>query len=250
MVILLLHKRSIFFFFGGILFLGISLGIFRLSAHPEMQNWVRNKIVITQIKTDQKVAALTFDDGPDPDATPLVLDALKKHDTRATFFVMGRRAEEHPTILQRIAAEGHEIGNHSYSHAHYKKYSDTKFLLNEIRRTNNIIYRITTQRPQYFRPPGGYLSYDLVDISKEEDLTIAYWTYIQDSKDWVEGKNAERIAAYVIKHIRPGQIILLHDGCSNGHQTARAVDLILEELKEDGYRFVTFSELMNLEKSE
>ncbi|HHW60739.1 MAG TPA: polysaccharide deacetylase family protein [Syntrophomonadaceae bacterium] len=250
MIILLLHKRSILFFFGGILFIGISFGVYQLAAHPEMQNWVQKKLVITHIKTDKKVAALTFDDGPDPDTTPLVLDALKKHDAKATFFVMGKRAEEHPDILQRIAAEGHEIGNHSYSHAHYKKYNDKKFLLDEIRRTNRIIYSITAQHPQYFRPPGGYLSYDLIDISKEEGLTIAYWTSIQDSKDWVEGKSAERIAAYVIKHIRPGQIILLHDGCSNGHQTARAVDLILEELKQEGYSFVSFSELMNLEKSE
>lgn len=248
-MIIFLRKRTLYLMFGGLFFIGISLGAYKMAAHPEMKNWVEQRVVITHIETEEKVVALSFDDGPDPSYTPLVLDALKKHKVKGTFFVMGKRAEQNPLILQRIAAEGHEIGNHSYSHPDFN-HKSRSFLLSEIEKTNQIVYRLTAQRPRLFRPPGGYLSYELVDLCKKEKLTIAYWSYIQDSKDWVNGKKARTISNYVIRHIKPGQIILLHDGCPNGRETARAADMIIESLQKEGYRFVTMSELIQMENSE
>ena len=248
-MILLLRKRRLGFMFTGLLFLGMSIGVFRLAIHPEMSQWKAQKLLITRVQTSDKVVALTFDDGPDPERTPVVLDKLRKYKVHATFFVMGRRAEQQAKLLQQMVAEGHEIGNHSYSHADFRNKSRSS-LKDEIQRCNQTITRITAKKTTLFRPPGGFLSKDLVDLSHEEGMTVAYWSYQTDSKDWVNGKSAASIAQHVIRNIKPGQIILLHDGCPNGMQTAQAVTIILEDLKKQGYRFVTMSELMKLEKKE
>jgi peptidoglycan/xylan/chitin deacetylase (PgdA/CDA1 family) len=148
-----------------------------------------------------------------------------------------------------MAAEGHEIANHSYSHKGFDS-NKPEFFKEEIEKTNALISKITSQKPVLFRPPGGYLSDSLVDITKNEQLTIAYWTWQQDSKDWRNGTSAASIANHIIKNIHPGQIILLHDGCSNGFQTAKAADILLDKLTKEGYRFVTMSELIKLGNKE
>lgn len=192
---------------------------------------------------------LTYDDGPDPRFTPLVLDILKKHHAHASFFILGKRAENHPEIVKRISKEGHEIANHSYSHADFNRINKAA-MLQEIQTTNRIIHFITGKKPLWFRPPGGFLSYQLVEICRKENLTIAYWTYQQDSKDWRPGVGAQQIANHIIKRIKPGQIIILHDGAPNGMQTAQATDILLDDLEKQSYRCVTMSELMALANKE
>lgn len=246
-MVLLISKKSIALMFSGLFFLSMSFGAYNLALHPNMQNWIQNKVVITRINTSEKIVTLTFDDGPDPTNTPAVLDSLKKYNAKATFFVLGSKAEAYPVLLQEIINNGHEIGNHGYSHSSLSGKSND-FIKNEIEKTNNIVYRIVAQKPVLFRPPGGFLSYELIDISKNQELSIAYWTYQQDSKDWVTGKSASLISGHIIKNIEPGQIIILHDGCLNGLQTAEAVDIILNKLTKEGYRFVTMSELIKAEK--
>lgn len=245
--ILIMRKRTTGLYMVSFLLLMVLLiNTYSLALHPNMENWKKEKIVVDKIKTDKKVVALTFDDGPDPQFTPIVLNVLKKHEVRATFFILGQRAESHPDILKKIAAEGHEIGNHSYSHPNFNKINK-EGQLDEVTKTTNIIKRLTGRTPSLFRPPGGYLSYDLVAITEKNDMTIAYWTYQQDSKDWRNGVKAATIAGHVIKNIRPGQVIILHDGCPNGMQTAKAADMIISRLQEEGYVFVTMSELIKLE---
>lgn len=248
MVILTIRKRTAGLGVVSLLILMI-LGItsYTLAKHPNMDNWKKERIVIDKVETDKKVVALTFDDGPDPQFTPALLDVLKKHDAQATFFVMGKKAESHPQILKRIAAENHEIGNHSYSHPDFNKLKKDA-QLEEINKTTAIIKSLTGQSPMLLRPPGGYLSYDLMEMSKKQKLTIAYWTYQQDSKDWRNGTKAPAIAGHIIKNIQPGQVIILHDGCPNSMETVRAVDMIISNLKEDGYTFVTMSELIKIGK--
>lgn len=238
-----IRKRSISLLFTGLLFIGLSAGAYNLAMHPAMKDWVEEKLVINRVDTNSKIVALTFDDGPELKNTTAVLDVLKKHNVKATFFLMGSKAEKHPMLVKRMAAEGHEIGNHSYSHPDFNK-KTIEDISDEITKTNEIIYKLTGQKPYLFRPPGGYLSYALVDYTKENNLTIAYWTYQQDSKDWRNGVKASRIAAHIVKHIQPGQIIILHDGCPNGMETAKAMDILIPKLHSEGYEFVTMTELI------
>lgn len=248
-MIILLKKRTLGFIFTGILLLGF--GTFNVALHPHMEQWKQEKLVITLVKTSQHAVALTFDDGPDPERTPAVLESLQKHNVRATFFVVGTRAEKYPELLQQMAAQDHEIANHSYSHSYELfKQNKTEIFREEIDKTNVIINTITSQTPVFFRPPGGYLSDNLVELTKQDKLTIAYWTWQQDSRDWKPGNSGTAIANHIIKNIKPGQIILLHDGASNGLQTAQAVDILLTKLGQEGYRFVTMSELIKLADQE
>ncbi len=244
-MILLFKKRTLGFVFTGIFLLGF--GTFNVALHPNMNKWKQEKLVITLVKTSQKAVVLTFDDGPDPERTPAVLEVLRKHNVHATFFVVGNRAEKYPELLQQIAAQGHEIANHSYSHSYASfKSNKTDVFQEEIDKTDSLIQKLTSQTSVLFRPPGGYLSDNLVEFTKQKGLTIAYWTWQQDSKDWKVGNSGTSIANHIIKNIQPGQIILLHDGANNGLQTAQAVDILLTRLISEGYRFVTMSELIKL----
>jgi peptidoglycan/xylan/chitin deacetylase (PgdA/CDA1 family) len=233
------------FVFAGVFLLGF--GTFNVALHPNMNKWKQEKAVVTLVKTSEKAVALTFDDGPDPLRTPAVLDSLNKHNAHATFFVVGNRAEKQPELLQIMASQGHEIANHSYSHS-YSRFKSNKedIFKEEIGETSSIINKITSQNPVLFRPPGGYLSDNLVSLTKQDNIIIAYWTWQQDSKDWKSGNSGSSIANHIIKNIAPGQIILLHDGADNGLETAKAVDILLERLTKEGYRFVTMSELIKL----
>lgn len=246
-MIVLLDKRKLLLMFAGLLFMGISLGAYNIGLHPNMYLWKKQKIVVTDVATTKKIVAFTFDDGPDQTYTPVLLDILKKYNAHATFFVLGSRAQKYPDIIRKMNQEGHEIGNHSYSHRDFGKGNNTEYMLNEIKQANDIIYHLSGQKPVLFRPPGGYLSDALIDLIKKENITIAYWSYIQDTKDW-KGPSAESISNHLIKNIKPGQIIILHDGCSNGMETARAVNLTLDRLSRDGYSFVTVSKLIESAK--
>jgi polysaccharide deacetylase family sporulation protein PdaB len=247
-MILLIKKRNFHLLFMGILLFSVSIGTYNLALHPHMREWKQQKLVITDVKTSQKVVALTFDDGPDSTNTPALLDILKKHHVKATFFVIGTRAEKNPKILKQIAKDGHEIGNHGYTHFKDRSRKED-YMRYEIRKTNEVINELTGQTPCLFRPPGGYLSDALVALTQKEKIQIAYWSYIQDSKDW-RGASAQAISKHIIKHIKPGQIIILHDGASNGLQTAKAVDILVDKLSQQGYSFVTVSELMKLGNKE
>lgn len=132
--------------------------------------------------------ALTFDDGPDPRFTPLLLDLLKKYDAKATFFVVGSNAERYPELIRRIHAEGHLIGIHNYVHK-------TNWLMRpatvrrQIQRTNDIIYNIIGERSTYYRPPWGIVN--LFDISKRRQVEIVLWSVMFG--DWREKLGAQRL---------------------------------------------------------
>jgi len=246
-MVIVLRKRNIVWFLSAILFFGVSLSGYQLAMHPAMRKWQQEKILISKVNTEEKIVALTYDDGPDPTNTPAVLDALKKHKAHATFFLLGKRVAANPEIVKRMKNEGHELGSHGYSHPDYNKYNKTG-ISDDIIKTSDAIRKISGINPSWFRPPGGYLSYDMVDICRKQKLTIAYWTYQQDSKDWRNGVQAAQIAGHITRHLEPGQIIVLHDGAPNGLQTARATDLLLSSLEKQGYRVVTMSELIQLGK--
>lgn len=245
-MLILMKRKTTGFILTSIFLFGLSLGTYNIALHPNMHNWQKEKILAKQVATDLKVVALTFDDGPDPANTPAILEVLSRHDARATFFVIGGRAEKQSEIIKAAAQAGHEIANHSYSHSNFNHKTD-QIILHEIRDCNNVIQDITGKKPVLFRPPGGYLSYKLVDMIRDEKMIIASWAWQQDSKDWRAGTCADKIADHIIRNIQPGQIILLHDGTPNGLETAKAVDRAIDVLEKQGYQFITVSELLKLE---
>lgn len=246
-MLLLITKRWVLLVFLTVMVLTVCFATYTLALHPNMTNWEKERVLVRNVQVGEKVVALTFDDGPDSVNTPYLLDVLKKHQARATFFVVGNRMEKLPQVIVRINSEGHELGNHSYSHADFN-HLDKNAIQNEIRQTNQLIHEISGQTPRYFRPPGGYLSYEMMELTVNEGMIVGYWTYQQDSKDWRKGTTAKSIADHVINNIRPGQILIFHDGAANGMASAQAVDLIITGLHQQGYRFVSLGELISLEK--
>ncbi len=191
------------------------------------------------VHTEEKVMAITFDDGPDPLYTGYILDVLKEKDVKATFFVLGENAKNNPDLLKRIREEGHEIANHGYSHS----YTTSKFV-QELVRTDEVLYELLQERTTFYRPPGGVVSSAVVAGVKSQGHVLTLWSI--DSKDWTNPGPA-RIIQNVVNASFPGGIILLHDGGEKREQTIRALGPIIDRLREQGYRFVPVSELRNFE---
>lgn len=196
----------------------------------------------------KRQVALTFDDAPDAVFTPQVLDALKQAGVKATFFVVGNRAEAHPDIMARIVREGHVVGNHSYSHSNLPKLSDLKFR-SEVTRTDEIIRNYTGYLPSLFRPPYGNTDENQILWLASRDKRIVGWNV--DSLDW-KGLNADQVSTNVLGHILPGAIILQHAAGGQGEDlsgTVAAIPRIVKSLKSDGVEFVTVEDLLNLNKN-
>ncbi|UUZ92249.1 polysaccharide deacetylase family protein [Paenibacillus sp. P25] len=191
----------------------------------------------------EKLAALTFDDGPDGKYTPQVLDILKKYEVKATFFVVGTQAGKYPEILQRIHQEGHAIGNHSWDHADLTKLSAEQ-IDKEIRETDELIRSTVGEAPSLVRAPYGAAPEALKDELKQAGRPLVGWTV--DPRDWA-GSPSRSIVSNIKSHIKPGGIILLHSfGGRHGRldNTVQALPEIIAYLKEEGYKLVTVTELL------
>lgn len=202
--------------------------------------------------TGRNEFALTFDDGPDPRFTPLLLDLLKKYDAKATFFVVGSNAERYPDLIQRIHDEGHLIGIHNYVHK-------TNWLMRpatvrrQIQRTNDIIYNIIGERSTYYRPPWGIVN--LFDISKRRQVEIVLWSVMFG--DWREKLGAQRLTEKMLARLNPGEVMLLHDsGTTLGadpdapENMLVALELTLQEAQRRGLRSIRVDDMIKMaEKS-
>ena len=183
---------------------------------------------------DKKHVALTFDDGPHPDVTPQILDKLKEYDARATFFVLGNRVEFYPDILQRILDDGHEIGNHSWSHPQLTKLSKEE-IISQLARTDEQIKKVTGENTAIMRPPYGAIN---DEVSAYINKPIIQWSV--DTRDW-KVRNADAIFSTVKSQVTDGSIILMHDIYPS---TAKSLDKVLEWLDKSGYQVVTVGELL------
>jgi polysaccharide deacetylase family sporulation protein PdaB len=200
-------------------------------------NSLNEKAIYKNANTDKKTVSLTFDDGPHPKKTTEILDILKKHDVKATFFIIGINAEQHPDIVKRIIDEGHEIGNHTYSHNLKTKKTPTS----EIERLDEYINKSFGYKIKLYRPPGGIICQDTKKVSQELDYDVILWNV--DTKDWAH-KSVTSIKNNVLKNVSCGSIILMHDYITGESNTADALDIIIPELKKEGYQFLTVSELI------
>ena len=191
-----------------------------------------------------RTVALTFDDGPGP-ATPAVLDILHRNGVRATFFVIGQRAATEPEMVQRIAADGHALGNHSWSHripsakAGWKRSTLTA----EIERANRAILAATGLKPCLFRPPGGIVK-GAGKATRTAGLSMILWS--TDPRDWAASaskKSASAIRTRVAAGLTEEHpVILLHDGGGNRSATVAALQGIIDDYRARGYQFVTLAE--------
>lgn len=240
---------------GVIVLIGISIknisnkdmetGIFKKTSKLDYED-----LIIKYGNTDEKLIALTFDDGPDEDFTPQILDILKKYNVKATFYVIGEKVQYNKKIIKREYEEGHEIGNHTYTHINVSKNGYNK-IKKEIGDTQSAVKSVTGVYPKTFRPPYRAISKDMCEIIKEKDMNIVLWSYV-DARDW-QSPGVSSIVKSIETGIQNGCIILLHDYNkvrNSKSQTIDALDIIIPDLLEKGYKFVTISELIeHLEKN-
>ncbi|GAB6929661.1 polysaccharide deacetylase family sporulation protein PdaB [Paenibacillus sp. JCM 10914] len=199
--------------------------------------------IVWEVPTQSKVIALTFDDGPDAHTTVQILDLLKQYEAKATFFVVGNRVEKHPDIVARELSEGHEIGNHSYTHPPFQNINSSR-LVNELNKTQDAIFQATGIRTVLFRPPGGSYNESIVRTSKDIGMLTVLWSWHQDTLDWRK-PGVNRIVKKVLDNAHNGDIVLMHDFVPTSTQTVEALRVILPELQKRGYSFVTVSELLS-----
>jgi peptidoglycan/xylan/chitin deacetylase (PgdA/CDA1 family) len=187
--------------------------------------------------------ALTFDDGPCR-STPALLELLAKHGVRATFFMCGQNVRRFPEIARAVRDAGHEIANHSDSHP-YLHFKTPEFIFRELAVAQESIHAITGVTPRWFRPPYGVRWFGLAAAQRRLGLTGVMWSVLGPDWKWP----GERVAEAVVRRVRNGSVICLHDGrrlaaAPETGATLRAVEAVIPRLKDRGLRFVTVSEML------
>ena len=202
-----------------------------------------SKASYSSCRVDGPYIAMTFDDGPHPILTPRLLDMLKVRGIKATFFLIGQNAAEYPDIVRRMAAEGHEIGNHTWSHPQLTKLNPAA-LRGEIDRTSSTIAEIIGKPVLIMRPPYGATS-DYINhwINREFGMKVILWSV--DPLDW-KYRNSARVERQILAGARPGAIILSHDIHAT---TVAAMPDVFDSLLAKGYKFVTVSELIAMDEA-
>lgn len=197
-------------------------------------------IKISSVRVPGNYVAITFDDGPSASLTPQVLDILKRHGARATFFVQGLNASRNQSILARAVAEGHEIGNHTYSHIKMTG-SSAERVCSEVSRANGIIEAATGRKPTLMRPPYGAVNANLVNMMYNKfGLKTIMWSV--DTRDW-QHPGVSVVVQRAVGGAKPGAIILLHDIHAS---TLQAVEGIVTGLQARGFELVTVSQLIGM----
>lgn len=177
---------------------------------------------------------LTFDDGPDREITPRLLSLFAKLNIKATFFLIGQKAEQYPEIVMQLIQSEHTIGNHSYSHPRLLWLPKEK-IKHELQKTDEILYNVTGQKPVWFRPPYGQFGPRLLNVLKNSGHKMALWS--ASARDYAVHSNVQTIQRRLSKSMRPGQIIVLHDGHRRSSNTLRALENSLHSMAERGLTF-------------
>ena len=183
---------------------------------------------------EKKKVALTFDDGPDSECTPMLLDGLAERGVKATFFVIGKQAQEQPQVMERIVREGHLLGNHTYNHVDIRHMTETA-AKEELKKANEVIVKYTGEEPCFLRPPFGN---GTKKLEKAVEMIQVLWTI--DTMDWA-CQNEEKICSTVYREIEENSIILMHDEYPT---SVRAALRIIDKLQKDGYEFVTVDKVV------
>jgi peptidoglycan/xylan/chitin deacetylase (PgdA/CDA1 family) len=214
--------------------------------------------IVWNEEVDERVLALTFDDGPDPDLTPRVLDVLDEAGAAATFMMMGWNAQRHSLLARRVVDAGHEVGNHGWSHLDLAQCTPEQ-VHNEISKGRGAIEDAIGAPVRWFRPARGVITGGALRVANELDHDIAMWSLTAAIRD---GQTAADVEAHLVERATPGDIVCLHDGIGRGtfdgtsdfaaklrsRRTAEtaALGTALEALRAEGFRFVTLTELEQL----
>lgn len=196
------------------------------------------------VRTARRELALTFDDGPDPRWTPALLDMLAARGQRATFFVVGERAERQEELLAEMARRGHEIANHTWAHSFGTAFVPPRRLARDLQRANSLIERVTGVRPRWFRPPVGLLSPRIAIAARMAELELVSWT--ASARDGVRSATVAGAFGRLDKAIAPGAILVLHDAALRGDREPIArelLGLLLDRMEALDLSSVTLSEL-------
>lgn len=229
-----MHNRYIKYFLFLLLTTDLFLSaLFLKNGHTDTEK-IFSLPVISKTAGTPKYIALTFDDGPSRKYTPILLDGLKERGVHATFFLMGKNIEGEEDIVKRMSEEGHLIGNHSYEHIQLTK-AGAKAVCEAVEHTQEQIEAITGKRPEYIRPPYGDWNEEL---EEEIGMTPVLWSL--DSLDW-KLKDTGKIIHQVLKDVKDGDIILLHDIFLSSVEAALE---LIDILQKEGYVFVTADELL------
>ena len=186
--------------------------------------------------------ALTFDDGPSPRNTPQILDILADYDVPGTFFLLGQEVEDHPWLVERIAREGHEIGNHSYTHRNFTTLDWAEVKEAEITRTGELIEDITGEYPRLIRPPYGDINDRQLELFSRESYQIVNWSV--DVGDYELENQPELLLARAQLQLHGGAIVLMHDGGGDRTSTIEFLPELIEMLEDEGFNFKTVSEII------
>jgi len=200
--------------------------------------------VIWRAVTDEKKITLTFDDGPHPVYTPLLLDIFEKHDVSATFFLIGKNIEKNFGLAQQVVQSGHVVANHTFTHPLMFKLSDDE-MRDEISRTDTLLRELSNHTPKYLRPPMGLFSKRVLDIVEQSGYrTVVGDVYPRDP----HMPGTQRIVSRVLSRVVTGSIVIMHDGGNSNYvdrsQTVAAVRELIPQLRDRGFEFVRLSELV------
>jgi peptidoglycan/xylan/chitin deacetylase (PgdA/CDA1 family) len=207
-------------------------------AIPELQMF--GNFICHGSKSKKRVA-LTFDDGPDPNSTPQLLELLHYEKIPAAFFCVGKRVEENQSLAAQIVREGHLLENHSYAHSNFTNFFSVARLQDELKQTQAVIEKATGITPKFFRPPMGLSNPKIFKAAQSLNLKVIGWSVRSLDTIISEPKN---IVSGIVKRVAPGAIILLHDGRIPPEKLTATVKSLLDELRKLGYEIVRLDELL------
>jgi peptidoglycan/xylan/chitin deacetylase (PgdA/CDA1 family) len=210
-------------------------------AYPESEIFGRS---IYKMNSGDKIIALTFDDGPNGDYTEQVLDILGKESIKGTFFLIGKNVEVYPQIAKEIVEQGHSVGNHSYTHTWSLPFETKKTVIAEVNKAEEAIYNATCVQPKLFRPPHGFRTPWMEYTIHKMGYKIVMWDDM--TTDYIVRSKPKEIAKKIISKVRPGAIIVFHDGLNLNHRanrenTIEALRIVINELKEKNYKFISLN---------
>ncbi len=198
--------------------------------------------IVRKVPTTHKVVAFTFDDGPHPGTTPELLALLKEKEVKATFFILGRNGETNLALLKEVIAAGHEIGNHGYSHQFLRQMGMDRYLA-DVKRNEDLLNQFGV-KTNLFRPPGGGYNDNLVATLQQKGYTTVMWSV--DTRDWSRPA-VDQVVKVATDHLEPGAIFLFHDG-QHDLPTVKAVRILIDRFREQGYSIVTVGDLLLYEE--